>query len=256
MVARRRRPRAPAAPLQLAGRGALADIPLIIGTTRNEGSAFLIELPFEGGAYPLDRRSMRGVLAHFFDEGAVAEIEREYPPSSGGRPLDPMRFTRAASHALGDAMFACPARRLLRAMNSAAPRRGSAAYYYRFQRGMRGVLHSVAGDYHTSDIPYVLHHPGWYHVPPIGTWGKKDEALSLQMGSYWTSLGRGAGPEPLRETNCTDPEGRCIDWPAYTARTGDGAGDGDVNIVLDAPLSTEVGLLAEQCDMWDRVQSA
>lgn len=243
----------PASPLQQAARGELADVPLILGTNKNEGSIFLPMIPVIVGpdaVYPLTRAGQRRTYAHFFNASTSARVEAMYPPSSAGGLLDPMRVSRATGRVLRDFMFACPGRRVLRLMNSAPRRRRSASYLYHFERGYKGALHVLAGDYHTAEISYVFDNPWLAHVPGIGSWDRADKELAAEMGSYWAGLARGSGsPDPLANVSCTAKA--CATWPPYAAGTA-GRG-GDAHMVFAAPLRTGSGLYDAECAMWDDI---
>eukprot|EP00756_Hemistasia_phaeocysticola_P019257 Hpha_TRINITY_DN15648_c1_g11::TRINITY_DN15648_c1_g11_i1::g.99745::m.99745/K03929/pnbA; para-nitrobenzyl esterase len=163
----------PASPLDQASRGELADVPLMLGTNQNEGSIFLpmMSLITNGSAsYPLTNKTLVSALKHFFNESVVEKILTEYPLSTGGDP--PLRASRVAGHVLRDWFFTCAGRRVLRAMNTAG--RKSASYMYHFEYDMKGVLYTVAGDYHMSEISFVFDNPWLAHTYPMGTWNKHD----------------------------------------------------------------------------------
>eukprot|EP00756_Hemistasia_phaeocysticola_P019273 Hpha_TRINITY_DN15648_c1_g8::TRINITY_DN15648_c1_g8_i1::g.99715::m.99715 len=243
----------PASPLDAAARGDMTDVPLMLGTNKNEGSIFLpaIGLITNGSAsYPLTNKSLDSALRHFFNESTVDKVLAMYPLKSGGDI--PFRASRVAGHVLRDWFFTCASRRVLRAMNTAG--RKSATYMYHFEYDMKGILHAIGGDYHTSEISFVFDNKWLAHTYPIGTWNNKDKRLAAEMGSYWASFAKGSNTAaPLDNIECTAKtilgKKECITFPKYTvteAKTGD-----DSYLIFDKDLHTEKGLFEEQCDFWD-----
>jgi len=244
----------PASPLDTAARGQLNDVPLMLGTNKNEGSIFLpaIGMITNGTAsYPLTDKSLSAALHHFFNASTVDKITAKYPLSEAGLP--PFRASRAAGHILRDWFFTCAARRVLRAMNTAGGRKSS-TYLYHFEYDMKGILHAIGGDYHTSELSFVFNNKWLTHTYPIGTWNKDDKRLSAEMGSYWASFARGSNTaSPFDHIECTAKtilgKKTCIDFPKYTvteAKSGD-----DSYMVFAKDLHVEKGLYEDKCDFWD-----
>eukprot|EP01062_Namystynia_karyoxenos_P013060 TRINITY_DN146_c2_g1_i1.p2 TRINITY_DN146_c2_g1~~TRINITY_DN146_c2_g1_i1.p2 ORF type:complete len:598 (+),score=191.61 TRINITY_DN146_c2_g1_i1:148-1941(+) len=248
----------PACPHELAAKGQITDVPLLIGTNHNEGTIFapLIPLIVPGTTLPLMKSGLRKTLEHFMPPQAVDMVLKEYPPSSGGSFLDPLRYTRIAAHIIRDWLFICAGRRLVRLMNGAG--RKNAVRVYHFTYKMHGVLDKLGGDYHTSELSYVFDNPWLAHIWPIGTWGKVDKQLSGEMQSYWGSFARSSNSsDPLETLVCAAPDSSaCISWPRYTRAAVDSpagpAGTRNV-MIFDEKLSIQDGLYEEQCDMWDKV---
>eukprot|EP00756_Hemistasia_phaeocysticola_P019253 Hpha_TRINITY_DN15648_c1_g10::TRINITY_DN15648_c1_g10_i1::g.99729::m.99729 len=243
----------PASPIDQAQRGEIADVPVMLGTNKNEGSIFLpmIPLVLDGTVlYPLSDAGLPKTLRHFFNQSDVDKILAQYPLSTGGDY--PFRASRVAAHVLRDWLFACAGRRFLRALNSAG--RKSSVYMYHFEYQMKGLLAFVAGDYHGSELSFVFDNAWLAHTWPTGTWSKKDKKLAIEMGSYWASFARNSNtPSPMDNIDCKQKnifgKSECITFPRYTeteSRTGNAS-----YMVWDEELHTGSNLFQEQCDFWD-----
>jgi carboxylesterase type B len=96
-------------------RGAWNKVPLIIGTNNDEGTIFvpIIFLVVPGTHFPLQEADFTPVLMHFFDQNAslVAAVERVYPNDGTLKP------DARAGAILRDCFFACPSRRVARALS-------------------------------------------------------------------------------------------------------------------------------------------
>eukprot|EP01065_Artemidia_motanka_P041787 TRINITY_DN5460_c0_g1_i1.p1 TRINITY_DN5460_c0_g1~~TRINITY_DN5460_c0_g1_i1.p1 ORF type:complete len:605 (+),score=153.69 TRINITY_DN5460_c0_g1_i1:52-1815(+) len=237
----------PASPFELAAKGEIADVPLIIGTTANEGSIFLPAIPLiSGDKYPITKEGFAHTMRHFFNESVSEATTKAYPVSKDF--LDPLRYSRVAQEVIRDWMFACPTRRFVRLMLSAPQKRKSAVYLYHFEYRFEGILHGLAGDYHMSEISYVYGNPFVVHDWPLGTWNDDDKRLSAEMGSYWASLARGSrNAAPLTNVTCTfSDKSACITWPAYTTES-------DQHMAFKKGIQVDSGLYAAKCDYWDSV---
>eukprot|EP00756_Hemistasia_phaeocysticola_P019267 Hpha_TRINITY_DN15648_c1_g4::TRINITY_DN15648_c1_g4_i1::g.99704::m.99704 len=236
----------PASPLDQASRGELADVPLMLGTNKNEGSIFLpfISLITNGSAsYPLTEQGLKTTLHHFFNASAVDKILAEYPLSAGGDY--PFRASRIGGHILRDWIFTCAGRRLLRAMNTAG--RNSSLYMYHFEFDLGGLPYEVAGDYHSSEIEFVFDNLG---SDPAANY----TLLAAQMGSYWASFAKGSNTaSPLDHIECTAKtalgKSECLPFLPYTVtETRSGA---DPYMVFNKDIHMAQGLFEQHCDFWD-----
>eukprot|EP01062_Namystynia_karyoxenos_P013058 TRINITY_DN146_c0_g4_i1.p1 TRINITY_DN146_c0_g4~~TRINITY_DN146_c0_g4_i1.p1 ORF type:complete len:628 (+),score=233.97 TRINITY_DN146_c0_g4_i1:84-1886(+) len=245
----------PDSPHALALKGEIADVPIMLGTVNNEGSIFVPAIGLivgHGATYPLSKKHLRIAYDHFFPPNVSDAVEKQYPLSSAGGPLDPLRPTRLASRVLMDYLFTCDGRRLLRNINSAAAKRKSAVYQYHFEYPVKGILGTLGGDYHTSELSYVFDNRWFAHRFFVGFWGRRDKLLAAEMGSYWASFARGSNTAaPLNTVNCTaSDKSDCIAWPPNTA-TANGAGDS--YMIWDDKLKIGQGLEQSNCDFWDSV---
>eukprot|EP01065_Artemidia_motanka_P017790 TRINITY_DN211_c0_g1_i2.p1 TRINITY_DN211_c0_g1~~TRINITY_DN211_c0_g1_i2.p1 ORF type:complete len:598 (+),score=195.40 TRINITY_DN211_c0_g1_i2:91-1884(+) len=243
----------PATPHVLAAKGEIADVPIMIGTVANEGSIFVPVMPLIAGApYPLSKKGLQTTLRHFFNESTTEAADKVYPPSSGGSILDPLRYSRIFADALRDWIFTCNVRRFVRLMRTAGNRKND-VYLYHFEYDFKGILHRIAGDYHTSELSYVFDNEWLAHIWPVGTWNSDDKKMAAEMGSYWSSFARGSNTvSPLSHVNCTySDKSACIGWPAYTAGV-DGKG-ADQHMTFKKELVINGALSQEQCDFWDSV---
>ncbi|HUZ75315.1 MAG TPA: carboxylesterase family protein [Stellaceae bacterium] len=159
-------------------RGGQNDVPLLTGSTRDEGST----LPHDG------------TLDHFVarartDYGAMADRFLDLYPAASDEAAE-----RAAAAAVGDRTFTWE--NWLWARLQAATGR-LPAFYYRFNRAPPRPLESGGGDrsralgaFHTAEIPYVFHHLEVRAWP----WHETDRALSDTMSSYWVNFAASGDP--------------------------------------------------------------
>eukprot|EP01060_Flectonema_neradi_P040264 TRINITY_DN9109_c0_g3_i3.p1 TRINITY_DN9109_c0_g3~~TRINITY_DN9109_c0_g3_i3.p1 ORF type:complete len:540 (+),score=106.83 TRINITY_DN9109_c0_g3_i3:58-1677(+) len=220
----------PKRPVDAARDGTLNDVPTIIGTVHDEGTVFvpMVPLVINGGktpvVYPLTWEGLHRTLLHFFNATTVAQLEDFY-----GRTLSP---TDTANNLLRDFIFTCPARHILRSMNS-NPARKNKVWTYQFAAHLNYPGFNELGDFHASEIPYVFEEPGEY-------WNETDYRLSNLLSSYWSSMASKGYPE------CDG----CTTWTPYTA---DLTSVDDSYMKLATPNTMEPNLLKVYCDFWDRI---
>jgi para-nitrobenzyl esterase len=166
--------------------GRQAPVPLLAGTTADEGTIW-------AGKLPMTARRLQALLATTF-RGQVAEARRVYPAETDEQARE------SYAQLLGDG-FVWGTRRAVRYQSALLPQ----VYLYQFAR--RGPLaqRSGLGVFHGSEIPYVFR-----SFPPRLTLPPADDQLSQAMLSYWVRLARSGDP---------NGDGAPL-WPAYDA-TGD-----------------------------------
>ena len=208
----------PMVPLDAIRAGQFAQVPTIMGSNLNEGDLFIYLWTVDKGTGPTstDVRASLGVL---FSQSQVDQIAARYPVDS-----DP---STAFSQIITDGIFACTARRTLRAISAA----GVPAYLYQFTYPyvVPAIAGVVAG--HSFEIPFVFRN-GF-----LGAQMSDEElALADQVDGYWFRFARTGDPN--------DPS--ALAWPAYTQAN-------DTNLVIDSTMSTNVGLKKDACDFWDSI---
>ncbi|MCU1691916.1 MAG: Carboxylesterase type [Frankiales bacterium] len=171
-------------PLTAVAAGRVRDVPLLVGSVRDEYSMFL---PMIAGP---DEPAQLAYLRTVFGE-SVDDVLEQYGRC---RPdLDPARLRVAVAT---DGHVRLPAVALAEAQSGA----GGQAWMYRFDA--ESPLDPSLGAAHGLDIPFFFDNLGT--APAAGT-GPERQALAGVMADAWVAFGRGAlqlGDEA---------------WPAYTA---------------------------------------
>jgi para-nitrobenzyl esterase len=220
-------------PPQALAAGRLARVPVLLGTTRNEGSMFVVGLGVVGlteadyaaqvteliaPADPMGKGDPFGIYYPALDPAAVLAA---YPAAAFSSPAE------ALSELLTDGLFVCPTRAAARAITAA----GQSAYLYQFTYGPAyykaiDPFYRVA---HGAELPFVFgNHPLGISL----TGAEKD--LAAQVMGYWTRFAR-AG-EPNGE--------QAVLWPAYDVTD-------ELHQVLDVTPGTTHALKKDKCDFWD-----
>jgi para-nitrobenzyl esterase len=143
-------------------------------------------------------------------------------------PADAYESPRAALvDLLSDSVFTCPARRVARLV--AAHQSQPVFRYFFTRRPQTPQGPKPAG--HALELVYVF---GTLNDIPLYVPPAAEKGLSAAMMGYWSQLAA-AG----------DPNGEgAVQWPAYDPGT-------DPYLVLDAPVSSDVGVHTDACDFWD-----
>jgi para-nitrobenzyl esterase len=205
-------------PTKLFKAGSFQHVPTLLGTNTDEGTLFFaLSSPI-----PSDTAYQSFADALFPGEGAT--IVMHYPSSMYGSP------TAAASVAVADAGFICPARRVARAMAGA----GVPTYRYHFAHDPENPLLMGLGAFHSSEIPFIFgNHTELEPDAPT----TDEQPLLATMQGYWGRMAK-AG----------DPNGAgAVTWPKYDTTT-------EPDIVLDLKVTTEQQYKKSDCDFWDMLQ--
>ncbi len=205
----------PADPSKLFASGSFAKVPTLLGTNTNEGTIFFA---FQN---PVTDDATYEMLADGLFPGQGAAIVAHYPSATYGSA------EAAAAAAITDAGFACPARRVARALTGA----GVPTYRYHFAHAPTNALISGLGAFHSSEIAFVFGHAT--QLEP-NTPTDAEAPLSASMQGYWGRMAK-AG----------DPSGAgALAWPKYDLTT-------EPDQVLDLTVSTETAFKKSDCDFWD-----
>ncbi len=210
----------PDQPRALYETGAFNRVPMIIGTTRDEGWIYA------------DRSFPAGLTVEQYDDAVAAEfgaatpaILSQYPASAFATPKT------ALSRLIGDVEFVCEARRVARLVE----RTGTPVYLYSFEREVDAVVTDLV--IHGLDRNFVFGNNYPTHVLT-----PEDHLLVGAIGGYWTRFSATGNPN-------VDDESALL-WPRYRHPTAAGRG-ADKYLVLDWPLREEKRPREEQCDFWE-----
>jgi carboxylesterase type B len=212
----------PDQPRRLYESGAFNRVPLIIGTTRDEGWIY-VDRSFPAGL--TEAQYEAAVAAEFGAADAPALLDR-YPAASFPSPK------HALSQMAGDVEMVCEARRVARLVE----RTGTPVYLYSFEREVDAVVPDQV--IHGLDRNFVF---GNNYGPPSNyVLNADDLSLFGAIAGYWTRFA-GTG----------DPSGGSdVHWPAYKHPTGAGRG-ADKYLILDWPVREDKRLREAQCDFWE-----
>jgi para-nitrobenzyl esterase len=154
--------------------------PLLLGSNKDEGKLFLIDLL---GRPPTNETEYRDALARRYDATTVDAIVAMYPPT----PTPDAALAELST----DAFFACPARRAARAAFDA----GASVYLYSFERPLENPLVDGLGAPHAGEIPFVFGVD--FLLGRVGAGQPTADA----MQQFWGEFARSGSPG--------------AEWPAY-----------------------------------------
>jgi para-nitrobenzyl esterase len=159
------------------------DVPLLIGTNKDEGNFFR---PF----FPYESRETVAQLLHDYYGEAVDSVLDMYPGESATELAD------AVSQYVTDAWFLLSTRQMLQGMQQVS----SPAFQYRFSR--RSQLYPQLGSPHAMEIRYVFNALTGEHIKP------EDELIAATMMRYWVQFARQGNPN----------DGELPYWPEFSAQ--------------------------------------
>ncbi|MGB2713119.1 MAG: carboxylesterase family protein [Vicinamibacterales bacterium] len=204
--------------------GAFNQVPMMIGTTRDEGWIYVDR------SFPVGLTEEEYAIAVTMEFGAAdtSAILSMYP--SG-------RFA-SAKHALsqltGDVEAACEARRMARSVQ----RTGTPVYLYSFEREADAVVPDLV--IHGLDRNFVFGNN--FGAPSNYVLNTDDLALFAAISNYWVRFATSGNPNVDQQD---EPH-----WPRYRHPIGEGRG-ADKYLVLDWPPREEMRLREAACDFWE-----
>lgn len=204
----------PEAPETAFAAGHFHQVPMLIGSTREEGS-LLVALDINQAnnqrAQPLNAAQLQAQnrlgdkpadyarsIAHYFPQLDAAALQAHYPLAHYGG-----KRSVALSAMLTDGLFACNAEK----MRQAAAAQGVAVYGYEFAQAPAGGLikNDISGveqgAYHGAEFASLFYYP-FFSLPPA------QQQLAADMQHYWASFAHQHQPQAARP-------GAAL-WPAYT----------------------------------------
>ncbi|MDD9947087.1 MAG: carboxylesterase family protein [Myxococcales bacterium] len=200
--------------------GDIADVPLIFGSNKDEGTLFHTPFFF---AEPVDTpEAYRAALERRFGATRAKMVEALYPSESFPSP------DSALAEVTGDWLFVCRARWMSRVLSA----RGLPVFLYSFEKPLRSPALPDGGVIHAAEIPFVFGTSlALFGLGPIEA---EHQELSDNMMGYWS-----------RFAATGDPNGDgAVNWPRYDEMT-------DQHLVLDDPVRAGTGHKRARCDLWD-----
>jgi para-nitrobenzyl esterase len=215
----------PDQPRALFEQGAFARVPIILGTTRDEGWTWV------NRSFPtsLTEEQYVDTLQTEFGSDAAA-ILAEYAVGAFPSPKD------ALVDLIGDVEYVCEARRVARQFEATK----TPVYLYSFEYEVDPVIPGRVA--HGIDVNFVF---GTNFGPPLFpayTLGPADLALARAIGAYWTQFASTGSP------NAED--GTSVEWPAFKHPTGSGRG-ADLYLILDGAIREGKRPRESRCDFWE-----
>ena len=189
-------------PLAEIGRGLAKDVPVIVGSNRDEWRLFLLgdRKGRRMDEAALGRRLARALPGQGSDGATFAERALAHYRGDAGAAAAPSALWAAFQ---GDRIFAHPAARL--AELQSAHQRDTYAYRFDFAPF---VMRRFVGACHAAEIPLVF---GTWRLPwlrPLYGGGPRLRRLARSMQRAWTEFARHGDPN----------HGAFPEWPAYDAR--------------------------------------
>ncbi|NDY55506.1 carboxylesterase family protein [Desulfovibrio sulfodismutans] len=204
-------PRDPAAALNDATK---PHVPMIVGSTGNEGTTYL--------------RGESGLTTARYEAFLKARFGEKWPDALA---MFPARgdgdVPRAIDAFITVAVNAQPARYEARSLERA----GSEAWLYRFTRRPKTARALEMGAFHGVDLAYVFG-----NMKQSDGYEQADRDLSRQMMAYWVNFARTGNPNGPG----------LVEWPTHTSAT-------DLNLNFADHVWVEQHLYNKQCDFIGRV---
>ncbi len=176
-------------PLSSVAAGSVADVPLLIGTTRDEWTLFAMS---DAAISSLDADRLRWRLVRAFGDETAADRVTAAVRSARASRGEPVEARDLWTAIATEFVFRAPSVRLADAHeDAAAPGVGTYAYLFTWPSPIFG---GVLGSCHALDVPFVF---GTVRYPLIQTFtggGEDALALSAAMRQAWASFARTGVP--------------------------------------------------------------
>ena len=192
--------------------GGQHDVPIIVGSTQNEGNIYL------AGEADLSMEKYGSLMKSRFGD-RHGEASRIFPAHGAGE------VAPALDRMLTVAANAQPARFVAESMQ----RKSSKAYLFHFTRLPATAMARRLGVHHGVELAYVFG-----NLADVDGYTQTDRSLSLQMMAYWVNFARTGDPNGPGLTQ----------WPAYERRS-------DLSLEFSEPVRIDKHLFKKECDFVD-----
>ena len=189
--------------------GRYQKMPIMIGTNSQEGVTFVASTPISDAQY-------QALLTGAFGPATKSLVVAQYPSSAYPSPRD------ALIAVVTDVRFACPARRIARALVAS---QDQPVHRYLFTASRQSGTQVGQGAYHGVEVPFVFH----TLIQPTAPESELQDAVV----GYWTRFVRSG-----------TPEGQGTSWSEYEPTS-------DSYLQLDYTIAEGAGVRTTQCDFWD-----
>lgn len=204
--------------------GRFHQVPVILGTTRDEGWIYA------------DRSFPAGLTVDQYEAAVETEFGADAPAILMHYPASAYATPKLAlSQLAGDFEAVCEARRVARAI----ARTHTPVYLYSFDR----EVDAVAPDQviHGLDRNFVF---GTNFGPPSNyVLNADDRSLFAAISAYWAQFAASGNPNRHRDD--------LVNWPAFKPSHGKGR-SGAKQIVFDVPVRIDDRLPGRRCAFWNR----
>jgi len=210
-------------PVKLMRAGKFNRVPVILGTTNNEGDMFIPAVTLIVGVpLPLIEFTFDLVVQHFWQNTSLSSMLVTFYDHE-------ITYEDILSASLRDWFFACPSRMTAAALSQYVP---TYLYHWTFLAD-NWIDNRFLGDLHSAEIQFVYGN-AW---PPVVHWfNQRDLDMVSATQNYWLSMALHGDPNAL---------GGNVAWPAYNTSQS-------VNIRLDQPVFQESDYSADIClSLWN-----
>jgi len=199
-------------PSELMKQGKSAQVPILLGTNRDEGSTFTgnqtgygdgeftadsfyyhwLYSPEQAGGYPgaiQTESQFTAWAAQMFDEDVATDLAKLYAPmttQTGDVSPPPVNWWWSIAQVIGDFVLTCPARRAA----TAYANHGQPAFMYHFshtpERSINQDNTQLYGAFHGSEVPFVFYDQFELNA--------QEQNLSMAMVQYWVNFAWNGDP--------------------------------------------------------------
>jgi len=218
-------------PAELLRNGSVADVPILLGTNKDEGVSFQSYSHTGLDPYPpnhdMNKTAFTNWAIRNFGSEALPKIVKLYPV-----PSHYVDFYHAAESIIGDYMMTCPNRRFARWHCDDTP---NSTFVYSFDETPGHNQKEPTGVFHGAEIRFVF-----FDGVELDNWDEK--ALSESMVRYWTNFASSGDPNYRQ-----GEEGHAsvlVPWKPFE--------NNQSYAQLELPTIIPRGALKQvQCDFWD-----
>eukprot|EP01029_Cantina_marsupialis_P022146 TRINITY_DN53920_c0_g1_i1.p1 TRINITY_DN53920_c0_g1~~TRINITY_DN53920_c0_g1_i1.p1 ORF type:complete len:521 (-),score=133.39 TRINITY_DN53920_c0_g1_i1:274-1836(-) len=209
-------------PRYLVNEGKMANVPILLGTNKNEGSAFNWRIPRTASD-----NDINNAISKTLNPQLITPFEKLYPLSNfGGSPW--WKYDAI----INDVGFACSTRHTARAM---AKKNSNVflyhfTYYSAFLEAQAKRIGKSQGVYHGAERAFVFQYDGELD-------SDTDRGMAKVMSTYFINFAKHGNPNGHN----------LLYWPTY------GENSGDNHMELNVPSKAWTGLKKEQCDYIDSI---